>query len=74
MAPNLEHTIRAMPGYSAGLAHGTDIGLRIGLDAITAERTHLETGDDTACRHFADGRLANVHRSIAAMFRQEVTS
>jgi hypothetical protein len=40
-------TIRALPGYQAGVRHGIDIGLVVALTAITAEmqrQTDAATG------------------------------
>jgi hypothetical protein len=84
MAPNLEHTVRAMPGYNAGLAHGVDIGLRLGLETIVKEiarqrdlavianaTTTPGTGSFAhASRHeYARARLSDVAGVIAVYFR-----
>jgi hypothetical protein len=69
---------RELPIYRDGLAVGTDIGLRLALDAITLERIHQdqlatdqESGTSAACRAYADGRLLAVARLIAARFRAD---
>jgi hypothetical protein len=81
MAPNLEHIIRAMPGFTAGVAHGTDIGLVIALGYLTAEMTredaraavakattHPSSGE-TKIHAYAAGRLMAVAVIVAARFR-----
>jgi hypothetical protein len=81
MAPNLEHTVRALPGYSIGVQHGTDIGLVIALTVITAELTRQTTPPssprwtprqhiDTARHQYCAARLADVAKVIGARFRQ----
>jgi hypothetical protein len=76
MAPNLEHTLRAMPGYTVGVQHGTDMGLVIALTAITVERAHQERlasrpdSGSPACRVYADGVLLAVAKAVARRFRQ----
>jgi hypothetical protein len=68
--------IRALPIYQAGLSAGADIGLRIALDALTAERSRQERlmADDAgsdARRVYAGGVLLDVARAVGAVFRQE---
>ncbi len=75
MAQSLLPVWRELPIYRDGLAVGTDIGLRLALDAITLERNHQDQlADDPdsgspASRAYADGRLLAVARVIAARFR-----
>jgi hypothetical protein len=63
-------------GYTSPVELRKGIGLRLALDAITAERTRLEALADVhassapATLAYADGRLAHVQRVIAAIFRQ----
>jgi hypothetical protein len=69
-----------LPIYVQAFARGRDVGLRIGLDALTAERARL--ADDliianatdeprrAAVVTYADGRLQEVARRIAAIFPQ----
>jgi hypothetical protein len=42
---------RQNPGYSAGVQHGTDIGLRIGLDAICREMARQGDAARDSRRH-----------------------
>jgi hypothetical protein len=49
--PDTTHNIRALPIYVEGFNAGQDTGLRIALDAITAERirqTHMQATHDAA--------------------------
>jgi hypothetical protein len=72
MNHNLAATVRAMPGYTIGLAHGTDIGLVIALTAITSERNRLaqlRTHAPSPNVAFADGALHRVASTLAARFR-----
>jgi hypothetical protein len=68
--------IRALPIYRAGFAAGQDVGLRLALNAITAERGHQErlaTHPDAgspACRVYANGVLLGVAKVMARRFRQ----
>jgi hypothetical protein len=67
--------IRRLPIYLDGLTAGTDLGLVIALNAITAERIHQErigTEPDAgspACRMYADGALHSVAKVLARRFR-----
>jgi hypothetical protein len=78
MSNNLEHTLRAMPGYVIGVRHGTDIGLRLALDqltrAIADQEQQAATTDSRSlagARHaYAAATLLDVSRTVAAMFRQ----
>jgi hypothetical protein len=75
MATNLPPGIRQLPIYKAGLSAGQDIGLRIALDAITAERGRQERlgsspdSGSPACRVYADGALLAVSKVLAGRFR-----
>jgi hypothetical protein len=75
MTDNITNDIRALPIYRDGVQHGTDIGLAIALDAITAERGHQERlgsqqghPGSPACRVYANGVLLTVSKAIAARF------
>jgi hypothetical protein len=78
MTPSLIHEpIRKLPLWQDGFTHGQALGLRIALDALTAERIHQDRlADDpdarssAACRAYADRRLLAVMRVIAGSFRQ----
>jgi hypothetical protein len=79
MTQSLLPAWRDLPIYRDGLAVGTDIGLRLALDAIDAERVRQQqlTAADpdsksptAGCRAYADGRLLAVARVIAVRFRQ----
>ena len=61
---------REHPAYRAGYLAGVDVGTRMALDVITAERGRLHQLPDTACREFADGRLRQVAAIVGASFRQ----
>jgi hypothetical protein len=73
-----EH-IRSLPIYQLGFADGRDVGLRIGLDAITAERIRQVTLQGThparspaAFRHsYTAARLVDVAKVIGDRFREE---
>jgi hypothetical protein len=74
--PSLIHQpIRALPLWQDGFAHGQDTGLRLALDALTAERGHQE---QLAAQHpesrqsyvYADGVLLAVAKAVARRFRQ----
>ena len=76
MTPSLIHEpIRKLPLWLDGFAHGRDVGLRVALDALTAERGRQE---QLATQHpeasltyvYAAGRLLDVSRIIAGRFRQ----
>jgi hypothetical protein len=76
MTDIIPHDIRSLPIYVDGVAAGTDIGLRLALDALTLERiyqdqlaTDPESGSSAACRAYADGRLLAVAKVLAARFR-----
>jgi hypothetical protein len=73
MPQNPTHEIRVLPLYRDGFRAGQDTGLRIALDALTAERgRQAETHPGSpACRVYADGALLAVSRALAARFRQE---
>jgi hypothetical protein len=76
MTQNSTHDVRRLPIYRDGLAAGTDIGLRIALDALTNERARQERlgsspdSGSPACRVYADGCLLAVARVLAGRFRQ----
>jgi hypothetical protein len=78
MAPNLEHTIRQMPGYAIGVQHGTDIGLRLALDQLTraiADQEQQAASSDSrslgGARHaYTTAILLEVSMTVAAKFRQ----
>jgi hypothetical protein len=64
--------------YVEGFHAGEDVGLRVALDALTAERisqtllraTH-EPGSPAAARHeYCEARLVAVSKVIGAHFRQ----
>jgi hypothetical protein len=62
--------VRELPSYRLGWNDGHDLGLRQALDAITSERVRLEQLPSSApCRNYADGRLADVAKVVAAKFR-----
>jgi len=72
MAHILAHDpIRVLPIYRDGFNAGQDLGLRIALDAITAERIRQERLDSgsQACRVYAEGALLAVAKVVAARFR-----
>lgn len=75
MSTSLTHDpIRELPIYRAGQRVGVDIGLRIALDALTAERGRQERvaaqhPDATLTYVYAAGRLLDVTRVVAARFR-----
>jgi hypothetical protein len=72
--------VRAHPAYAAGFTQGRDVGLRIALDALTAEQVRqedaaivaaLETDASAALPHeYAAGRLHAVAYIVAGQFRQ----
>jgi hypothetical protein len=75
MSTKISPGIAALPIFQDGVQHGTDIGLRIALDAITSERQHQERlgsqpdhPGSPACRVYADGALLTVAKTIAARF------
>jgi hypothetical protein len=70
---------RALPLYQAGLSAGTDIGLRVALDALTQERirvgniqaAHSDLRSPTAARAaYAEAHLGSVSRTVADRFRR----
>jgi hypothetical protein len=74
--PSLIHEpIRKLPLCQDGFAHGQDVGLRLALDALTAERGRQE---QHAIQHpessltyvYAAGCLLDVSKVIAGTFRQ----
>jgi hypothetical protein len=78
MTDNITPEIRDLPIYQAGFADGRDVGFRIALDALTAERIRQTTLQDTypgneaeAFRHaYCAGRLVDVAKVIGDRFRQ----
>jgi antitoxin component of MazEF toxin-antitoxin module len=78
MDPESTEHIHALPLYQLGFHDGRDVGLRIALDAIVAERIRQTTLQDTypgneaeAFRHaYAAARLVDVSKVIGARFRQ----
>jgi hypothetical protein len=74
MTNNLAATLRQLSGYTAGVAHGTDIGIAIALHAITRERVHqqhLADGARDQARYvYADGALHAVAKVLARRFWQ----
>jgi hypothetical protein len=76
--PESTEHVHDLPIYQLGFADDRDVGLRIGLDAITHERirqTQLQATHDTAspaaARHeYAAARLVDVAKVIGARFRQ----
>jgi hypothetical protein len=75
MSTKISPGIAALPIYQDSVQHGTDIGLRLALDAITAERGHQERlgsqpdhPGSPACRVYANGVLLTVSKTIAARF------
>jgi hypothetical protein len=70
MATNLPLGVRELPLYRDGFRVGQDTGLRIALDALTAERNRqVDTRPDS--RAYADGCLLAVSKVLAGRFRQE---
>jgi hypothetical protein len=79
MPTNLNPDVAALPLYQLGLAAGTDIGLRLALDALTAERIRQgqlaaaepDSGSPVAARlAYTAAVLLDVTRVVAARFRQ----
>jgi hypothetical protein len=75
MAPSLIHEpIAKLPIYRDGFARGRDVGLRLALDALTAERGRQE---QLAAQHpessltyvYAAGCLLDVSKMLATEFR-----
>jgi hypothetical protein len=79
MPQNPTHEIRQLPIYRAGLSAGQDIGLRIALDALTAERIRQtlaaanRSERERGPYQFADAALVAVARVLAGRFRQEIS-
>jgi hypothetical protein len=67
---------RELPIYLDGFHAGQDVGLRIALDALTAERVHQDQlarhpdSGSPACRVYADGVLLAVANAVARRFRE----
>jgi hypothetical protein len=77
MSPSLIHEpIAKLPIYQDGFRRGTDLGLRLALDALTAERGRQEQmAADRVKRErgryvYAEGVLLAVSKTLAAHFRQ----
>jgi hypothetical protein len=73
---NFNPNIRALPIYQDGLSLGLSIGLRIAMDALTAERGLQERlGEQPdhpgspACREYAEGVLLTITKQLAGRFR-----
>jgi hypothetical protein len=73
---NFNPNIRALPIYQSGFSAGVDVGLFMGLTALTAESVHQQTLAEStpdlvrAARHgYAAAVLIHVTRVLAARFR-----
>jgi len=76
MAPSLIHQpIAALPLYQLGFSRGRDVGLRLALDALTAERGRQETMAAYRVKRergryvYAEGVLLAVSRVVASRFQ-----
>jgi hypothetical protein len=76
MNSNLPLPVRRLPIYLAVYDAGRDVGLRLALDALTAERGRQETmAADRVKRErgryvYAEGVLLAVTKVVASRFRQ----
>jgi hypothetical protein len=79
MPTNLTPNVAALPLYQLGLHNGQDVGLRLALDALTAEPGRQEQllaaepdsgSPATACLVYAARCLLDVSKTLAAQFRR----
>jgi hypothetical protein len=76
MAHIITHNLASLPLYQDGFTVGRAVGLRLALDALTAERGRQEQmAADRVKRErgryvYAEGVLLAVSKTLAAHFRQ----